>query len=67
VYNDTNIKKCKYYRTINLISHTSKILTKIVYKRIENEIEENLIENTFGFIWNGRTGEAIFFLRLAII
>jgi len=34
--------KCEQYRTISLISHSSKILTKIMYKRMERKIEDTL-------------------------
>jgi len=33
-------EKCEDYRTLSLISHASKMLTKIVHKWIEKEIEE---------------------------
>jgi hypothetical protein len=31
-------EKCKEYRTLSLIFHASKILTKIVHKRIKKKI-----------------------------
>jgi len=38
-------EKCEEYRTLSLISHASKILTKIVHKRIEKKIEDILRED----------------------
>src|SRR6218665_3922197 len=37
------------YRTIALISHTSKILLKILHKRMESTIERELPDNQAGF------------------
>lgn len=45
-------EKCEEYRTISLISHASKVLTKIVHRKIDNRIEENLTEDQFGFRGN---------------
>jgi len=59
-------EKCEEYRTLSLISHASKILTKIVHKRIEKKIEDNLTEDQFGFRKNKGTRETILCLRLII-
>ena len=56
--------KCEYYRTISLLSHASKILTRIIYRRIEKRIDEELGEDQFGFRKNRGTREAILALRL---
>ena len=42
-------KECENYRTIALISHTSKILLKIIHKRMESTIERELPDNQAGF------------------
>ena len=42
-------RDCENYRTIALISHTSKILLKIIHKRMENTIERELPVNQAGF------------------
>jgi hypothetical protein len=34
-----DMKECENYRTIAMISHISKILLKIIHKRMENIIE----------------------------
>jgi len=41
--------KCNDNRTISLIEHTAKIVTKILRRRIEKNIEEVLGEDQFGF------------------
>lgn len=58
--------RCEDYRTISLTTHASKILTKIVYRRMEHEIEEKLGEDQFGFRKSRGTREAILTLRLIL-
>ena len=41
--------KCKNYRTINLMTHAFKILTTIIYRRLEQTMESSLDEDQFGF------------------
>ena len=41
--------KCKEYRTLSILTHTSKILTKIIWGRMEKKIDENLPKDQFGF------------------
>ena len=41
--------KCENYRTISLTIHASKILTTIIYRRIEQTIESSLDEDQFVF------------------
>ena len=62
----TSVKKCEQYRTISLLSHASKILTKIMFRRMEKKIEDTLSEDQFGFRKNRGTREAILALRLII-
>jgi len=49
-----------------LLSHASKILTKIIFKRIEGKIEQLLTEDQFGFRRNMEMREAILVLRVII-
>jgi len=42
-------KECENYRTIAMISHISKILLKIIHKRMECTIERELPESQAGF------------------
>jgi hypothetical protein len=51
--------RCEDYRTISLISHASKILTKIIYRRIEGKVEEKLSDYQFGFRKNRGTRDTI--------
>lgn len=57
-------EKCEDHRSISLITHASKILTKIIHKRIEANISVNLEEDQFGFRRNRGTREAILCLRM---
>ena len=41
--------KCRDHRTISLIAHTAKIVTKILRRWIEKKIEDVLGEDQFGF------------------
>lgn len=45
----TTPKKCVQYQTISLLSHVSKILTKIISKRIGKKIEDILSKDQFRF------------------
>jgi len=48
------VRECENYRTIALISLTSKILLKIIYKRMESMIQTELPVNQAGFRkWRG--------------
>jgi len=68
VPNDTitekTTEKCEDHRTISLITHALKILTKIVHKRIEAKISVNIEEDQFGFRRNRGTREAILCLMM---
>jgi hypothetical protein len=50
--------KCEEYRTLSILTHTSKILTKIILGRIEKKIDINLAEDQRN---NRGTFEALFF------
>ena len=51
---NANTGKCSEHRTINLISHASKVMLKIIQKIITSRIEEVLSESQAGFS-RGRT------------
>jgi len=53
---------CEEYRTLSILTHTSKILTKIILGRIEKKIDENQAEGQFGFRKNGGKREVILYL-----
>ena len=56
--------KCSEHRTISLISHTAKIIAKILRRRIERQIEDVLGEDQFGFRRGKGTRDAIGVLRI---
>lgn len=58
--------RCDCYRTISLVPHACKILTKIIHRRMERQIEDELGEDQFGFRRNVGTREAILTLRLIL-
>ena len=44
-----NAVECKDYRTISLISHASKIMLKLIMKRIEGKASDVIGKTQFGF------------------
>jgi len=60
----TKATKCSDYRTISLIAHTAKIITKILRGRIEKKIEDVLGEEQFGFRRGKGTRNAIGMIRI---
>ena len=57
-------QKCGDYRTLSLISHTSKVMLNILKERLESKIEEYLGEDQFGFRKGRGTRDAIGALRI---
>ena len=55
-----NLRQCGNYRTISLISHTSKIMLRVILNRLKNEAEEHLAEEQAGFRPGRSTVEQIF-------
>src|SRR6218665_591223 len=49
IFKKGDARSCDNYKTIALISHTSKILLKIIHKRMESTIERELPDNQAGF------------------
>ena len=58
-----NAKKCKEFRTINLISHTAKIILGTLNRHLLSKIEEELEEEQFGFGKGKGTRHAIRLVR----
>lgn len=56
----------RVYRTLNLTTLNSTILTKITKKKIEKAINVNLRKNQFRFKENIETREATLVLRIII-
>ena len=59
-------QECSNYRTISLISHASKILLKIIMKRIRNKLEIEVSRAQAGFRKGRGTRDHILNLKLLI-
>ena len=57
-------KKCSDHRRISLISHTGKIVVRILSKRLESKIKEVIEEDQFGFRKSKGTRDAIRLMRI---
>jgi len=55
--------KCEEYRTLSILTHISKILTKTILGQIEKKTDANLTAEQFGFRKNRGTRKAILCLR----
>jgi hypothetical protein len=60
----SNATECGDYRTISLICHASKIMLKILTKRIEYKVQNFISRNQFGFKRGCGTRDAIGVLRM---
>ena len=61
-----NLHLCQNYRTINLISHPSKVMLPIILNRLKPNVEELLAEENAGFRSGRNTTEQIFNIRLLV-
>ena len=61
-----DLQLCSNYRTISLISHASKILLKVIMKRMENKLEEEVSNTQADFRKNRGTKDHIFNLKMII-
>jgi hypothetical protein len=59
-----NAVECEDHRTINLICHASKIILKILTKRVESKVREYIGQNQFGFKKGCGTRDAIGVMRM---
>ena len=59
-----NLQLCQNYRTISLISHPSKVMSKIILNRLQPQAEEITAEEQAGFRAGRSTTEQIFNLRI---
>ena len=62
----TRATECEDHRTISLMSHTTKILLRIIMNRIRPKIRPEIAEEQFGFMEGKGTINAIFALRMII-
>ena len=59
-----NLQLCQNYRTISLISHSSKIMLKVILNRLKPQAEEIIAEEQARFRAGRSTTEQIFNLRI---
>ena len=59
-----NLQHCQNYRTINLISHTSKVMLKIILNRLKPQAEKINTDEQAGFRAGRSTTEQIFNLPI---
>ena len=60
----SNLQLCQNYRTISLISHSSKVMLKVILNRLKPQAEEIIAEEQAGFRAGRSTTEQIFNLRI---
>ena len=58
--------ECEQHPTISLMSHMTKILLRIIMKRIRNKVYTEIADNQCGFIEGKGTANAIYILRQII-
>ena len=61
-----DLQLCSNYRAISLISHASKISVKVIMKRMESKLEEEVSNTQAGFMKNRGTRDHIFNLKMII-
>ena len=59
-----NLQLCQNFRTISLISHSSKVMLKVIFSRLKPQAEEIIAEEQAGFRAGRSTIEQIFNLRI---
>ena len=59
-----NLQLCQNYRTISLISHSSKVMLKVIVNRLKPRAEEIIAEEQAGFRARRSTTEQVFNLRI---
>ena len=59
-----NLQQCQNYRTTSLISHSSKVMLKIILTRLTPQAEKIIAEEQAGFRAGSSTTEQIFNLRI---
>ena len=59
-----NLQLCQNHRTISLISHSSKVMLKVILNRLKPQAEEIIAEEQAGFRAERSTTEQIFNLRI---
>ena len=59
-----NLQLCQSYRTISLISHSSKVMLKVILNRLKPQAEEIIAEEQAGFRAGRNTTEQTFNLGI---
>ena len=62
-----NLQLCQNYRTVSLISHSSKVMLKVILNRLKPQAEEIIAEEQAGFRAGRSTTEQIFSLRILCV
>lgn len=57
---------CQDHRTISLMSHVTKILARIILKRMRNKINPEIGDEQCGFVADRSTSNAIYILRTLV-
>ena len=58
--------ECESHRTISLMSHVTKILLRIIMKRVRNKIKPEIAEEQCGFVEGKGTSNAIYIIRTLV-
>ena len=61
-----NLQLCQNYRTISLISRSSKVILKVILNRLNPQAEEIIAEEQAGFRTGRSTTELIFKIRILL-
>jgi len=59
-----NLLECGNYRLISLMSHVTKIILRVIMRRVRNKLLPEISEEQFGFKKDYGTRDAIFVLRI---
>ena len=60
----SNLQFCQNYRTISLISHSSKVMLKVILNSLKSQAQEIMAEEQAGFRAGRSTTEQIFNIRI---
>ena len=55
--------ECRNYRTISIMSHTAKILLKVLLNRMKSDLHQEINECQYGFMLGRATRNAVFVLK----
>ena len=58
--------ECNKHRTISIMSRVTKVLLRVILKRIRSKISPKISEQQFGFVAGKGTANSIFSLRTVV-